>query len=209
MEVNGWKPCFEELPEREIKSILSSVEVPKLELEQLLRGLKYAFFISSDTFPVVITSKLTMEQEDGLIMLVKKYKVAIGWTMVDIKGISPLICTHKNDIENDSKTTGDQQHKLNTAMKEVVKNEILKFLDVGITYPIADDKRVSLMQVVPEKSEVMVVKNANNELVPTKLVTGWQMCLDNRKLSASTVKYHYPLPFTNQILERVDGNEFY
>ena len=104
MEVNGWKPRFEELPERETKSILSSIEVPKLELKQLLCGIKYAFFISGDTFPIVITSELTMEQEDELIMLVKKYKVAIGWTMVDIKGISPLICTHKNDIENDSKT---------------------------------------------------------------------------------------------------------
>ena len=94
-------------------------------------------------------------------------------------------------------------------MKEVVKNEILKLLDADITYPIANDKRVSLMQVVPKKSKVIVVKNANNELVPNKLVTGWQMCLDDRKLSASTIKYHYPLPFTNQILERVDGNEFY
>ena len=157
MEVNGCKPRFEELPKRETKSIFSSVEVPKLELKQLLRGLKYAFFISGDTFLVIITSELTMEQEDGLIMLVKKYKVAIGWTMVDIKGISPLICTHKNDIENYSKATGDQQHRLNTTMKEVVKNEILKLLDAGITYPIADDKRVSLMQVVPKKSKVIVV----------------------------------------------------
>ena len=65
------------------------------------------------------------------------------------------------------------------------------------------------MQLVPKKSRVTVVKNASNELVPTKLVTGWQMCLDDRKLNASTRKYQYPLPFTDQILERVDGHEFH
>ena len=66
------------------------------------------------------------------------------------------------------------------------------------------------MQVVPKKfGGTVVKKNANNKLVPIKLVTGWQMCLDNRKLSALTKKYHYTLTFTNQILERVDGNEFY
>ena len=99
--------------------------------------------------------------------------------MVDIKGISPLICTHKNNLENYLKATRDQQHRLNTTMKEVVKNEILKLLDAGISYPIADDKWVSLMQVVRKKSGVTVVKNAKNELVPIKLVTRSQMCLDD------------------------------
>ena len=61
MKVTGWKPGFEELPKREIKYILSSVEVPKLELEQLSRGLKYAFFVPGGTFPIVITFELTME----------------------------------------------------------------------------------------------------------------------------------------------------
>ena len=81
-----------------------------------------------------------MEHEDKLIMLVKKYKAAIGWTMVDIKGINSLICTHKNNLVNDSKATRDQQLRHKITMKEVVKNEILKLLDVGITYPIANDK---------------------------------------------------------------------
>ena len=150
-----------------------------------------------------------MEQEDKLIMLVKKYKATIGWTMVDIKGINSLICTHKNNLVNDSKATRDQQLRLKITMKEVVKNEILKLLDAGITYPIANDKLVSLMQVVPKKSGVTVVKkNANNELFPIKSI-GYQMCLDDRKLNVSIKKYQYPLPFTDQILERVDGHEFY
>ena len=120
-----------------------------------------------------------------------------------------MICTHKNNLENYLKATRDQQHRLNTTMKEVVKNEILKLLDAGISYPIADDKWVSLIQVVRKKSGVTVVKNAKNELVPIKLVTGLQMCLDDWKLNASTRKYQYPLPFTDQILERMDSHEFY
>ena len=129
------------------------------------------YFIPGHTFPVAITSELTIEQEDELIKQVKKYKAAIGWTIVDIKGVIPLICTHKNNLENDSKATRDQQHRLNITMKEVLKNEILKLLDASITYPIADDKWISLMQVVPKKFGVTVVKkNANNELVPIKLV---------------------------------------
>lgn len=62
-------------------------------------------------------------------------------------------------------------------MKEVVKNEVLKLLDARIIYPIADSKWVSPTQVIPKKSAVTVVKNNLGELVPTKLVIGWQCAL--------------------------------
>jgi hypothetical protein len=63
--------------------------------------------------------------------------------------------------------------------------------------------------VVPKKSGVTVVENELGELVPTKLVTGWQMCIDYRKLNAATQKDHFPLPFIDQVLERVAGHSFY
>lgn len=88
-------------------------------------------------------------------------------------------------------------------MKEVVKNEVLKLLDAGIIYPIADSKWVSPTQVVPKKSGVTVVKNDLGELVPTKLVTRWRMCIDYRKLNVATRKDHFPLLFIDQILELV------
>ena len=94
-------------------------------------------------------------------------------------------------------------------MKEVVKNEVIKLLDAGIIYPIADSKWVSPTQVVPKKSGVTVVQNEVGELVPTKVVTGWRMCIDYRKLNATTRKDHFPLPFIDQILERVAGHPFY
>uniref|UniRef100_A0A2N9GLJ5 RNA-directed DNA polymerase n=1 Tax=Fagus sylvatica TaxID=28930 RepID=A0A2N9GLJ5_FAGSY len=209
MEISGWRPRFEELPKSELKPLPSSIEIPKLELKQLPSELKYAFLESGDTFPVVISSKLTVEQEGSLVKLLKKHKTAIGWTIADIKGISPLVCTHKLHFEEEVKTSREPQRRLNPNMKEVVKSEVLKLLDAGIIYPIADSKWVSPTQVVPKKSGVTVVENELGELVPTKLVTGWRMCIDYRKLNAATRKDHFPLPFIDQVLERVAGHSFY
>ena len=94
-------------------------------------------------------------------------------------------------------------------MKELVKNEVIKLLDNGIIYPISDRKWVSATQVVPKKSGVIVITNEKNELIPTRTITGWRMCTDYRKLNSMTRKDHFPLPFMDQILERVAGHEFY
>ena len=82
-------------------------------------------------------------------------------------------------------------------------------MDAGIIYPISDSKWVSPTQVVPKTSGVIVVKNEHGELVPTKLVTGWRMCIDYRKLNTATRNDHFPLPFIDQVLERVAGHSFY
>ncbi|CAL9003697.1 unnamed protein product, partial [Prunus brigantina] len=62
-------------------------------------------------------------------------------------------------------------------MKEVVRTEVLKLLDVGIIYPISDSKWVSPVHVVPKKSGITVIKNEENELVPTRLTTGWRIAI--------------------------------
>ncbi|CAN6540396.1 unnamed protein product [Malus baccata var. baccata] len=94
-------------------------------------------------------------------------------------------------------------------MLEVVKKEVIKLLDCGIIYPISDSRWVSPVQVVPKKSGVTVVKNEEQELVPTRVVTGWRVCIDYRKLNAMTRNYHFPLPFLDQMLERLAGYQFY
>ena len=94
-------------------------------------------------------------------------------------------------------------------MKEVVRAEVLKLLDAGIIYPIAHSEWVSPVQVVPKKAGVTVVTNDQGELVPTRIPTGWRVCIDYRKLNASTRKDHFPLPFIDQVLERVAGHAFY
>ncbi|KAK0604452.1 hypothetical protein LWI29_015827 [Acer saccharum] len=94
-------------------------------------------------------------------------------------------------------------------MKEVVKKEVLKLLQVGIIYPISDSKWVSPIHVVPKKSGITVVHNEQNELVPQRLQTGWRVCIDYRKLNTATRKDHFPLPFIDQMLERLAGHSHY
>ena len=144
-----------------------------------------------------------------MLNVLRDHKFALGWTIVDIKGIIPLICTYKIYLEDDCKTSREPQHWLNPTMKNIVKNKVIKLLDAGIIYPISDSKWVSPTQVVPKKSGITVVKNENNEMIPTRLVIGWRMCIDYRKLNVVTRKDHFPLPFIDQILERVASHMFY
>ena len=171
--------------------------------------LKYAFLGVEDTFSVIISSSLEPNQENKLLEILRTHTTAIGWTIANIKGISPLICTHRIHLEEDVKSSRQPQRRLNPVMKEFVKQEVLKLLDVGVIYPIADSKWVSPTQVVHNKYGVTVVENEQNELIPTRVTTGWRVCIDYRKLNASTRKEHFPLHFVDQMLERVVEHEFY
>ncbi|WVZ76012.1 hypothetical protein U9M48_024017 [Paspalum notatum var. saurae] len=94
-------------------------------------------------------------------------------------------------------------------MREVVKKEVLKLLHAGIIYPVQDSEWVSPVQVVPKKGGMTVVKNQNNELIPQRTVTRWRMCIDYRKLNAATRKDHFPLPFIDEMLERLANHSFF
>ncbi|CAN6547458.1 unnamed protein product [Malus baccata var. baccata] len=183
------------------KMLPSVVQPPTLELKPLPSHLKYVFLGEDDTLPVIISSSLTAQEESKLVRVLKEYKTAIGWTLADIKGISPTTCMHRILLEEGSKTSREAQRRLNPPMMEVVKNEVIKLLDCGVIYPISDSKWVSPVQCVPKKSGVTVVANAKNELVPQRIQTGWRVCIDYRKLNAATRKDHFPLPFIDQMLE--------
>ena len=88
-------------------------------------------------------------------------------------------------------------------MQEVVRAEVLKLLQASIIYPISDSPWVSPTQVVPKKSRITVVQNDKGEEVSTCLTSGWRVCIDYRKLNAVIRKDHFPLPFIDQVLERV------
>ena len=94
-------------------------------------------------------------------------------------------------------------------MKEVVREEVLKWLDTGVIYPISDSTWVSLVQVVPKKGGTTIIRTENNTLLPSRIVTGWRICIDYQKLNKATRKDHFPLPFLDQMLDRLAGHEYY
>ncbi|CAN6567562.1 unnamed protein product [Malus baccata var. baccata] len=191
------------------KLLPSVIQAPVLELKPLPDHLKYVFLGDNETLPVIVSSSLTAIEEEKLIRVLKEHKTAIGWTLADIRGISPTMCMHRILLEEGAKPTREAQRRLNPPMMDVVKKEIIKLLDCGVIYPISDSRWVSPVQCVPKKSGVTVVKNAENELVPTRIQTGWRVCIDYRKLNATTRNDHFPLPFIDQMLERLAGHSFY
>jgi hypothetical protein len=142
-----------------------------------------------------------------LLDVLREHKEAIGWTIKDIKGISPLLVMHKIHLEENSKPLREPQRRLNPAMQEVVRTEVIKLLDARIIYPISDSKWVIPIYVVPKQAGLMIVKNKDNELVPTRIQSGWRVCIDYRRLNAATRKDHFPLPFIDQIVECLAGHE--
>nr|GEU76993.1 hypothetical protein [Tanacetum cinerariifolium] len=90
-----------------------------------------------------------------------------------------------------------------------LRKKLKKILDARLIYPISDSPWVSSVHCVPKKGGFTVVKNEENELILTRLVTEWRVCIDYRKLNEATHKDHFPLLFMDQMLKRLAGNEFY
>ncbi|KAG2675788.1 hypothetical protein I3760_12G022700 [Carya illinoinensis] len=131
-----WPLKFEDLPIQSTHQQPSDEVPPSPILKPLPESLKYVFLGLTNTFPCIISSSLSVEQEKQLLWVLKQHKVALRWSIADIKGISPTICTHRIFLEENSSPTQEMQMRLNPTMKEVVKNEVLKLLDVGIIYSI-------------------------------------------------------------------------
>ncbi|GJX58578.1 DNA-directed DNA polymerase [Tanacetum coccineum] len=105
-------------------------------------------------------------------------------------------------MEDDFKPAVQHQRRVNPKIHEVIKKEVIKLLDARLIYPISDSPWVSPVHCVPKKGGMTVVENKDNELIPTRLVTGWRVCIDYRKLNDVTRKDHFSLPFMDQMLER-------
>ncbi|GJZ01227.1 reverse transcriptase domain-containing protein [Tanacetum coccineum] len=199
-----------ELNFEELKTIKSSIDdLPKLELKDLPSHLEYTFLEGTDKLPVIISKELKDEEKAALLKVLKSHKRAIAWKISDIKGIDPRFCTHKILMEDDFKPAVQHQRRVNPKIHKVIKKEVIKLLDAGLIYPISDSPWVSPVHCVPKKGGMTVVENEDNELIPTRLVTGWLVCIDYRKLNDATRKDHFPLPFMDQMLERLAGNEYY
>ena len=109
-----------------------------LVLKEFPKGLKYAFLGSNETKPVIISSQLDEAMEVKLLDVLKINSEAFSWNIEDIKGISPSIYMHKILMEEGHTPSIEHQRWLNPTMKEVVKNEVLKWLQIRFIYAIFD-----------------------------------------------------------------------
>ncbi|GJR64442.1 reverse transcriptase domain-containing protein [Tanacetum coccineum] len=143
--------------------------------------IEYVFLEGTDKLPVIIAKDLKDKDKTALLKVLRSHKRAIAWKISDIKGIDPKFCTHKILMEDNVKPTVQHQRRVNPKIHEVIKKEVIKLLEAGLIYPISD----------------------------SPLVTGWRVCIDYQKLNDATRKDHFPLPFMDQMLERLARNEFY
>ena len=140
-------------------------------LKELPSHLKYAFLEPEKAKPVIISAALIEPEEQKLLEILRRYKEAISWSVEDLKGISPSICIHKILLVENAKTSIEHQRRLNPVMKDVVRKEVLKWLNAGFIYAILDSSWVSLVHVVPKKGGFTMIRNERNELIPTRTMT--------------------------------------
>nr|GEV51811.1 retrovirus-related Pol polyprotein [Tanacetum cinerariifolium] len=209
------------IPACEAKTIKSSVdEPPEVELKDLPPHLEYAFLEGDNKLPVIIAKELGDKEKSALIKVLKSHKRGIAWKLSYIQGINSEFCTQKILIEGDYKMAVQHQRRVNPKIHDVIKKEVEKLLDAGLIYSISDSPWVSPVHCVPKKGGFTVLKNEENELIPLVwLPVGglWEFFRNlsllvrqnDAKLNEATRKDHFPLPFMDQMLERLAGNEYY
>nr|GEY80432.1 DNA-directed DNA polymerase [Tanacetum cinerariifolium] len=160
----------------------SNDEPPEVKLKELPPHLEYAFLGDNNKWLVIIAKDLSVDEKTALINIL---------------------------LEEDYAPKVQSQRRVNPQIHDVIKKEVEKLLNARLIYPISDSPWVSPIHCVPKKGGMIVVTNDENELIPTRLVTGWRVCIDYQKLNEVTRKDHFPLPFMDQMLERLAGNEYY
>ena len=163
---------YESLCENAKTPVPSVEQPPKIEQKPLPSHLKYAYLRYASTLPVIISTSLTEIDEDKLLRVLRDHKNVLGWSLADLKGIRPSMCMHQILLEDGHKPSVEAQRRLNPTMKEVVRKDVLKWLDTGVIYLISDSAWVSPIQVVHKKGGTTVIRTENNTLLPSRTVTG-------------------------------------
>ena len=152
---------------------------------------------------MIISDQLTYEQTQRLLAVLRMHKKVIGYTIDDLKGISPAFCTHRIHLEDQHKLVVEHQRRLSHAMRDAAKKEVIRLLNDGIIYHVPNSEWVNPVHCVPKKGGLTMVEIEKSELTPQRTVTGWRMCVDYRKLNNATRKDQFPLPFIDEMLERL------
>jgi hypothetical protein len=116
---------------------------PSIELKLLPSGLRYAFLDNDQDSPVIISNRLSQEESLLLITVLEKHRSAFGYSLQDLKRITPVLCTHRIPTDLDYIPSTEPEHRPNNTMREVVKKEVLKLLHVGIIYHVPHSEWIS------------------------------------------------------------------
>ena len=154
IENNKEKSC-----NKEKKATEQETSTEGLLLKKLPSHLKYAFLELEKAKPVIISTALIKDEEQKLLKILRKYKEEIAWSIEDLKGISPSICMHKILLYDNAKTSIEHQRRPNPVMKDVVRKEVLKWLNAGFIYAISESPWVSPVHVVRKKGGFNVIIN--------------------------------------------------
>jgi hypothetical protein len=138
-----------------------------------------------------VNPDLSPTQSEQLFKIIWKHKEAFAWEYTDMKGIPTDLCTHHIYIQEGCQPIRQPQRRMNPSLKQIVKDELHKLLDVGFIYPILDSQWVSPLVIVPKKNGK------------------WRICVDYRELNKVTQKDHFPLPFIDQVLDTLVGKRFF
>ncbi|MCO5569648.1 hypothetical protein L7F22_023364 [Adiantum nelumboides] len=141
--------------------------------------------------PVFIAQNLTEVEEAVLKELLKEFKDVFAWTYHDMKGVPPSVVQHTIPMISNAKPLQQKPYPMNPKYAKIVQEELEKLIECGFIYPIEHLEWVSPIVIVPKK---------NGKL---------RVCIDLKKINAATRRDHYPLPYSEHVLERVAGKEAY
>jgi hypothetical protein len=144
-----------------------------------------------DEKPVYIGENLTTEEEKELQALLTHYRDCFAWTYDEMKGIPPEVVVHTIPMVEGARPRHVPAYRTNPKYGALIKEELKKLLDVGFIYEIEHTDWVSPIVVVPKK---------NGKI---------RICVNLKNVNAVTQRDHFPLPFTENVLERVAGAEVY
>ena len=144
-------------PERLELPIMEPPPRPPIELKYLPQGMRCAFLHNDKEAAVIISDKLSEDKTQRLLSVLEKHRAILGYSLQDLRGINPALCTHRIPIVHESTPSSEPQRRLNNVMREVVKKEVLKLPHAGIIYLVPYSEWVSPVQVVPKKGGMMVL----------------------------------------------------
>ena len=143
----------------EEKEIHQETSKEGLVLKELPSHLNYAYLELPKSKLVNISARLSDAEEHKLLKILKNYQESIAWSIDELKGISLLICMQKILLEENAKPSVEHQRRLNPVMKEVIRKEVLKWLNASFIYAISYSPWVSSVHVVPKKGGFTVIRN--------------------------------------------------